>query len=315
MRILLVYAGLHEELHDWPDRRSLALQRIAGGNVLGHVLQQLKEIEASEILLLTDRDDQQIADWFAENLPQTAAHVIPTAPAANPLHALAHCPLCFDHQPLLLVLGSCITEADYKDLQKGDADITLYRPPIFAPDLEPTSAGKPLWAGVSYFRQGTILRDALSLARHDSVADFDAFLNRLAGQELRIDQRRADLCLDTHTVEGLLLANARLLGLGYGSEDAIERSYAEDFTVLPPVFLHQSAVIENSVIGPFVNLEAGSVVRGSVVGNTLIGANSRIENAVLDGSLIGESAHVRAQAHVLRVDSASETMLDARPVH
>jgi hypothetical protein len=51
-------------------------------------------------------------------------------------------------------------------------------------------------------------------------------------------------------MEGLLFANARLLGLGYGSEDAVERSYVEDFTVIPPVFLHETAEIENSVVGP-----------------------------------------------------------------
>jgi hypothetical protein len=59
------------------------------------------------------------------------------------------------------------------------------------------------------------------------------------------------LWLETHTPEALLHANQRLLGLGYGvTPDAIERSYAEDFTVLPPVFIDEEAYVEAAVIGP-----------------------------------------------------------------
>ncbi len=88
----------------------------------------------------------------------------------------------------------------------------------------------------------------------------------------------------------MLHANARLLRLAHGSQDAIERSYAEDFTVIPPVFLHETAVIENSVIGPFVNLEAHAAVRDSIVRNSLIGIRTEIADAILADSLIGDDA-------------------------
>ena len=117
------------------------------------------------------------------------------------------------------------------------------------------------------------------------------------------------MCLVTRTAEDLLFTNARLLGLGYGTEDAIERSYTEDFTVLQPVFLHDTAVIENAVVGPFVNVEAGAKIRDSVVRDSLIGQETTIEDVVLDGSLIGARAHLKASGQALFVEDDEELSL------
>jgi glucose-1-phosphate thymidylyltransferase len=97
----------------------------------------------------------------------------------------------------------------------------------------------------------------------------------------------------------LLAANARLLTLGHGSEDAIERSYLEDFTVIPPVFVHETAVIEYAVLGPFVHVEAGAVVRNSVLRSTLIGVDALVEYALLDGAAVGDGAQLRGAAQAL----------------
>jgi glucose-1-phosphate thymidylyltransferase len=103
----------------------------------------------------------------------------------------------------------------------------------------------------------------------------------------------------------MLHANARLLRLDYGSQDAIERSYAEDFTVLPPVFLHETAVIENSVIGPFVNLEAYAKVQNSIVRNSLIGKGTLVTDVIIDKSLIGDDAVITGLKSVVIADDGS----------
>ena len=90
----------------------------------------------------------------------------------------------------------------------------------------------------------------------------------------------------------MLDTNARLLGLGYGTEDAIELSYAGEFTVLPPVYLHESARVENSVIGPYVSIGADAVVKNSIIRNSIIDNGAHIEKAILEDSLIGENTEI-----------------------
>jgi glucose-1-phosphate thymidylyltransferase len=68
------------------------------------------------------------------------------------------------------------------------------------------------------------------------------------------------------------------------------------------VFLHETAVIEYSVIGPFTNVEAGARISSSVVRNTLLGRDSAVENVVLDGSIIGSHARVEGAGVALIVE-------------
>jgi glucose-1-phosphate thymidylyltransferase len=297
----VLYAGVEDQEQVWPDKRSLPLQRVAGSNVLGHVLNQLWDAQPDQVLVVVERDEKALALWLAEEIPHTNAKVIPVAPGSTPLWALAACREYCDKEPLLVVLGSHVVEADFKDLDRGLADVTLFT----MPQQDNT------WAGVCYFRRGSDCFAALDESLQSGGEDFVAFWEGLQQGNLHFEKKAAEMCLETRTTADLLFTNARLLGLGYGTEDAIERSYMEDFTVLPPVFLHDTAVIENAVIGPFVNVEAGANIRDSVVRNSLIGQESTIEDVVLDGSLIGAHVRIKALGHALFMEDGSELLLDA----
>ena len=51
-----------------------------------------------------------------------------------------------------------------------------------------------------------------------------------------VEEQRPDFCAPITSLESWLFANARLLALGFATEDAIERGYGDEFVVLPPVF-------------------------------------------------------------------------------
>jgi glucose-1-phosphate thymidylyltransferase len=96
-----------------------------------------------------------------------------------------------------------------------------------------------------------------------------------------------------------------VLSLGYGTLDAIDRSYAEDFTVVPPVFIHETAVIDQSVIGPFASIDAGATVKSSIVRNSIIDAGAHIENCILDEALVGENVKITGKTQKLFVGDNS----------
>jgi glucose-1-phosphate thymidylyltransferase len=60
---------------------------------------------------------------------------------------------------------------------------------------------------------------------------------------------------------------------------------------LQPVCVGEGVVLENSVVGPNVSIADGSVLRGSSVRNSIIGADSVLEDCEIEQSLIGD--HVR----------------------
>ncbi len=302
MHIIVLYAGLEDREQNWPDDCSLALQRVAGSNVLGHVINQLRGAHADKLTLVVQRDADAILAWCMQELPGLDVDLVKIESAVTPLEALAASRGTFDRGSLLVALGSHIVEADYNDLEQNMAGLTLF----VNPEDDVAGDGRPqdafTWAGVCCFLHGITLAAALDRAMAAGQTDLASLLDDLVNADPAAEIRPATLSLDAGTIEGLLYANARLLGLGYGSEDAIERSYVEDFTVIPPVFLHETAVIEYSVIGPFTNVEAGATISSSVVRNTLLGRDSAVENVVLDGSIIGSHARVEGAGVALIVE-------------
>jgi len=111
---------------------------------------------------------------------------------------------------------------------------------------------------------------------------------------------------DAGTPEAILRTNARLLSVGYNSEDALERSYSDGFSVVPPVYLHPTADVESAVIGPYATIEAGVKIRNAVVRNSIIDIGAIINNCVLEDALIGENATVTGRGKALFVGDNSD---------
>jgi len=116
----------------------------------------------------------------------------------------------------------------------------------------------------------------------------------------RVSDLRVPLAGSEPAADRLLALNRRLLGYGRSSQDAIERSYGEDFTVLTPVFLDETATIDGAVVGPYSTIGAGAVVRGSIVSNSIIGPGATVEDVVLEGAIVGDGAKVRGRRWALQ---------------
>jgi glucose-1-phosphate thymidylyltransferase len=114
---------------------------------------------------------------------------------------------------------------------------------------------------------------------------------------------------DAGTPNAILRTNKRLLALGYASQDALERSYSEGFTVIPPVYLHPTADIEASVIGPFASIDADVKILNAVVRNSIIDPGAQIEDCILDNALLGEKARVSGRGKALFVGDDSTVEL------
>jgi len=64
----------------------------------------------------------------------------------------------------------------------------------------------------------------------------------------------------------------------------------------PFVAVAAGARIEHSVLGPAVGVGPGAQVRGACVGDSVLGARSRVESAVLTGSILAPGARFEGQA-------------------
>lgn len=277
----------------FPSDRPYCLTPLAGSTLLGHMLrfllQELPQLNLT--LLVRDHEQTAVAAWLADRLPETAVRLLPLAPDFSTLAALhAHVDLLED-APLLLSTGLPIVQATFDDLSRADADVV---------DL--VNGDVP--TGMIWLRHGRDLAAALA----EGAVDVPGVVATLAAAGRRVAALPVALALHVDSEATLFTANRDLLGLGYGSEDAIERSYAEDFTVIPPVFIDATAVIDNCVLGPYVSIGAGAVLTDSFVRNSIVDAGSELTLVFLDGALIGRNVVIHGRAQSLR--AVDDTQID-----
>jgi len=98
--------------------------------------------------------------------------------------------------------------------------------------------------------------------------------------------------LDTGTIEATLDTNKVLLEKMGKQAD---RHIGKETKVIEPSFIHPSAEIVNSTIGPYASIGANCKIENSQIVESILEAGCEIKDAALSRSLIGRQAKVKAR--------------------
>ena len=154
----------------------------------------------------------------------------------------------------------------------------------------PTDEFKQVIVGFYYFREGRDLiaaidrqiRENISLKNEYYIADA---LNIMIEQGANFTIAETGLWLDTGVPETVFSSNRYFLAHGNDNSSAAQKRAS--VTVIEPVFVAEDAIVENTVIGPYVSVASGAKIRNCVISNSIIAENTTIENQVLKDSLVG----------------------------
>lgn len=338
MKVIILLGGYGTRMRPHTWSRPKPLLNVAGNTVLGHILDRMSEITTEEVIFVVGYKGDQIEAWVRDNYPHLDAHFVIQEEALGQAHAVWLCgEFLQDERDVVLAFGDGIIEADYDELQergeKTGADAVFMVQPVEDPSSfgvvavneegyvtdfieKPGSNEHDLAVvGINWFRSARQLYRSVNQVMEEerqTLGEYfmaDAY-ELLLEQGARIVTHKIRQWSDAGQPQNILETNVRLLSTGYNSQDAIERSYAEDFTVLPPVYIHPDARVEASVIGPYTTLDAGVEVRNAIVRNSIVDKGATIKNAVLDGALIGEEAEVAGRAKSLFIGDNSIVELD-----
>lgn len=99
-------------------------------------------------------------------------------------------------------------------------------------------------------------------------------------------------CLDCGKRDTILYANRELL-----SKCKVQSAKfkVQSARIIPPVSIHEGVLISHSIVGPYVSIDRGSMVTNSIISDSIIVANTRIEDLLLSHSLIGSSKNIKMQ--------------------
>jgi glucose-1-phosphate thymidylyltransferase len=145
-------------------------------------------------------------------------------------------------------------------------------------------SGKLLTAIEEQIRRGTSLKGEYFLT--------DA-INIMIEHGMKMRTQNVAVWLDTGTIQATLETNRYLLE--HGRENAANH-FGEDVKIIRPVFIHPTAEVTNSTIGPHVSVAADCKITNAHVEDSIVESGTTLEAAALKGCYIGRRARVAGRS-------------------
>lgn len=321
MDIILPVAGLGSRLrpHTWTKPKPLV--SLAGKPILEHVLDRVLPLAPSRLVFITGYLGDQIEAWARERYPGMDLAFVEQPEMKGQTDAIGRTRHLVSGDALIL-FPDMLFEADFSSLRDTDADAVMFTKWVEDPSAlgiavvedgritkliekpkDPISNLAVI--GIYYIREMPKLYEAIdeqmrlgiSLKNEYFIADA---IQLMIDAGARVVTAPVTEWEDCGSVENLLATNAWLLERMRPDAPVIPNA-----VVVAPSVVHESAVLENCVVGPHASVGANVTVRNAVLRDCVVEADATIEGVVASHALIGRRARVTGSPIALNVGDDS----------
>jgi glucose-1-phosphate thymidylyltransferase len=146
--------------------------------------------------------------------------------------------------------------------------------------------------GIYFFRDGEALAREMQYLIDNNIKDMGEFqftsaLQNLSKKGTKLVPGQVTEWLDCGNKNVTVQTNQRYLEFIKDQKLVSEKAKLVNAVIIPPCFVGDGAVIENSVVGPYVSVGENTRISDSRIKNSIIQKDTTIRNAMLENSMLG----------------------------
>jgi len=332
MRAIVPVAGQGTRLRPHTHTAPKVLLHVAGKPMLGHILDELVALDVRDVTFVVGYMGEMVRDYVAANYPQLRSQYVEQEEMLGLGHAiwLARTTITDPGEPVLIILGDTLFRADLRTVIQSNVSrigvkevadprrfgIVELEGEFIRALVEKPKEPKTNLAivGIYYLVQTKLLFECLDeIVRQAKKAAGEIQLTDALAAMLKRGATMRPFTVegwyDCGKPETLLATNRSLLELKHGDS---AREYAgrfPDSIFNAPVYIAPTAVIENSIVGPYVAAADGSIIRHSIVSNSILSTYASVHNMILTESIVSDRARIEGEYYRLNVGDSSEISL------
>jgi len=321
MRAIIPVAGLGSRLKPHTYSIPKVLLNVGGKPILGHIIDKLTGEGINKATFVIGHLGEMIKEYVQKTYPALKADFVVQDEMEGLGHAIYMAIPTFDEKEIFIILGDTVFDVNLKEVFKNKKSA-----------LGVKSVDDPSRFGVAVTSNGYIEKlvekpstpiSKLALVGLYYIADSDALKRSLVELVQKNIRTKGELQLTdalqnmidagekitTFPVEGwfdcgkpetLLATNKHIL-----DQHGTETEYP-GVVVNHPVFIGEGAEIENCIIGPYTTIGAGSLIKNSIIRNSIIGSKAEVNKALLENSIIGNNSSIKGSYKRLNSGDSSE---------
>ncbi len=332
LKIIIPMAGWGTRMrpHTWSKPKPLV--SVAGKTSFDHLMDMFKTVPDPQnteyVFVIGSFLGEQIPVYVQKHYPQITAHYVVQEEMKGQSHALwlARHHL---HGPMMMVFSDTLLETDFSFLAQEEWDGVAWVKAVSDPrrfgvaevkegrifrliEKPQTMENNLALVGCYYFKKGQDLVSAINEQMKRGIALKGEYfladaINIMLDYGAQMRTHSVEVWLDTGTIEATLETNKYMLEHGRDNSEAAAKF--PGVTIIPPVFVHPSAKLKGSIVGPNVSVSADCEVSGCVLRNSILDDGAVVTDSVLDGSFIGRQARVRGRPAAINIGDNSSIQL------
>jgi glucose-1-phosphate thymidylyltransferase len=321
MKVIIPVAGIGTRLRPHTYSVPKVLLPVAGKPMLAHILDIVRRLKPEEVVFIIGFLGDQIVQYVRKNYKFKCKFI-----KQKELKGLGYAinmaaPELEGDQPVLIILGDTIFDADLLPVIKGKYDALGVKrvadPRRFGVAEEkggfvarliekpekPTSSLAVV--GIYYIKSSGILKASLNKIITKKIMTKGEYqltdaLQLMIDGGVKFRTFNVKGWYDCGKPETLLETNRQLLAKG----KQVRR--LKGSRIIAPVFVAKSARVEGCVLGPNVSVGEKAHLKNSSIENSIIGQRALVENSTLTSSLVGNGAKIRGASGSVNVGDSSE---------
>ena len=321
MRAVIPAAGFGTRLKPHTFSLPKVLLNVGGKPMLGHIIEKILNEKITKATFITGYLGEKIVEYVHKEFPSLKADFVEQEEALGLGHAIQVALPTFNDEEIFIILGDTIFDVDLKTVfSKKSSSLgvkTVDDPSRFGVAVcengkvvqliekpkKPIS--KLALVGLYYITNSKLLISSVNELFTKDIKTRGEYQLTDALQ-IMIDKGET---FSTFQVEGwydcgkpeTLLSTNQFLLTKHGTNRKVENAVIND-----PVFISESAVVKNCVIGPYTTISDNCEIVDSIICNSIINSGARIEKVILEDSIIGSNAIVKSNFKKLNTGDSSE---------